>query len=134
MQIVPLQAAPSQTFSFIDPDNNEWNIAVKLVSEQMAFSFTRNGTLLLENITAVAGYRIIPYDYLEDGNFVMITQSQQVPDYNQFGLTQQLVFLTEAEILSFRQPLSSLTLITVADFDPNGALPLRFAPKGYVLA
>lgn len=132
MQEIPIQAIPSQTFSYIDPDNNQWNVSIKLVSEQIAFSFTLNGTILIENITAVAGIRIIPYDYLELGNFVIITQAQQVPDYTQFGSTQQLVFLSNADILGFRQRLADLTLITANDFDPNGGLPLRFAPQGYI--
>ena len=145
MEIVPIQAVPSQTTSYIDPDGNQWDITIKAVAvelddnnnpiaEQIAFSFTRNATVLIQGICAVSGYRIIPYDYLENGNFVLVTRAQQIPDYTQFGISQQLVFLTEAEIQSFRQPLSSLALITAADFDPNGALPLRFAPKGYTLA
>jgi len=44
------------------------------------------------------------------------------------------VFLEQTEIEEFRVPLSSLTLITADDFDPNGALPLRFAPQGYTVA
>lgn len=134
MQIIPIQAVPSQSFSFIDPSSNQWDINIRLVAQQIAFSFTFNGALLIQGITAVAGARIIPYDYLENGNFVLITQSQQIPDYTQFGITQQLVFLEESDIIGFRQSLSSLSRITAADFDPNGALPLRFAPVGYTVA
>ncbi len=134
MQTVPIQAIPSQTFTFIDPSNNTWEIGVRSVAMQVAFSITLNGVLLIQNVCAVAGYRIIPYDYLELGNFVLITQNLQVPDYAQFGINQTLVFLSETDILAFRAPLSSLSLITTGDFDANGALPLRFAPQGYALA
>lgn len=146
MQIIPLQAVPSQTFSFIDPSSNQWDIAVRFVGQaittgevttnvgQIAFSFTFNGNILIQGITAVAGARIIPYTYLENGNFALITQSQQIPDYTQFGITQTLVYLSESDIQVFRQPLSSLVQITASDFDPNGALPLRFSPQGYTLA
>lgn len=134
MQIIPIQAIPSQTLSFIDPSSNQWDIAIRLTAQQIAFSFTLNSVILIQGVTAVAGYRIIPYDYLENGNFVLVTQGQQIPDYVQFGTTQTLVYLTEAEILAARQPLSSLVQVTPANFDPNGALPLRFAPQGYTLA
>lgn len=134
MQNIPIQAIPSQSFSYIDPAGNSWTVSIKLVIDEIAFSFTLNGTLLIQNITAVAGYRIIPYDYLENGNFVLVTQSQQVPNYTQFGLTQSLIFLEAADILAFRQRLSELTRVKSSDFDPNGALPLRFAPQGYSLA
>lgn len=134
MQTIAIQAIPSQTFTYIDPSSNQWDIGIRNVASQVAFTFSLNGTLLLQNICAVAGYRIIPYDYLENGNFVLITQNYQVPDYTQFGISQTLVFLEQSDIQSFRVPLSSLATITAADFDPNGGLPLRFAPQGYVLA
>lgn len=134
MQTVPIQAIPSQTFIFIDPSNNTWDIAIRNVSMQMAFTISLNGTQLVQNICAVAGYRIIPYDYLENGNFVLVTQNYQVPDYTLFGTNQALVFITQDEIEAFRVPLNSLSIITASDFDPNGALPLRFAPQGYTLA
>ncbi len=133
MQSVPIQAVPQQTLSYIDPSGNQWNISITLVGSQMAFTLTLNNTVLVENITAVAGYRIIPYNYLENGNFVLITQNKQIPDYTQFGITQQLIFLTQAEIDAYRVPLNTLSLITASDFDSNGGLPLRFAPVGYVL-
>lgn len=134
MQTVPIQAIPVQTFTYIDPSNNIWDIGIRNVAEQMAFSFSRNGVVLIQNCCAVAGYRLVPYDYLEDGNFVLITQNYQIPDYTQFGTTQTLVFLEQSEIDVFRVPFKSLPLITEDSFDPNGALPLRFAPKGYALA
>ena len=134
MQTIPIQAIPSQTFTFIDPSSNSWDIGIRNVSMQMAFSVALNGVQLIQNVCAVAGYRIIPYDYLENGNFVLITQSFQVPDYNQFGITQSLVFLEQSEIDAFRVPLNSLPLLTTNSFDPNGALPLRFAPQGYTVA
>lgn len=134
MQNIPIQALPSQTFTYVDPENNQWNISVQLVIAQMAFSFTLNGTPLIKNVTAVAGIRIIPYDYLENGNFVIITQSQQVPDYRQFGTTQHLLFLEAADIKAFRQPIRDLIRVVPTSFDPNGGLPLRFAPQGYVSA
>ncbi len=134
MQIIPLQAIPSQTLSYIDPAGNQWNIAVRLVGQQIAFSFTLNNIVLIQGITAVAGARIIPYNYLESGNFALITQAQQVPDYTQFGITQTLVFFEPADILASRQSLRDLSRIVPSDFDPNGAEPLRFAPAGYALA
>lgn len=134
MQIIPVKPIPSQTLSFVDSGNNSWNIEIRLTELMMSFSFTRNSNVLITGIHAVAGYRIIPYNYLEDGNFVLVTQNQEVPDYNKFGLTQSLVFLSQQEILAFRAPMTSLARVSVSDFDPNGALPLRFAPTGYVLA
>lgn len=134
MQSVPIQAIPSQTFTYVDPSNNTWNIGIRIVGTQMAFSFSLNGTTLIQNVCAVAGYRIIPYDHLENGNFVLITQSYQIPDYALFGTTQSLIFLSQDEINSFRTSIRDLSRITVDSFDPNGGLPLRFAPQGYTVS
>lgn len=132
MQILSLKAIPSQTLSFIDPDNNQWDLAVRVAAQQIAIDVILNSTIILSGITIVAGYRLIPYNYLEAGNFFLITQNKEIPDYTQFGLTQTLVYATQSEIDALRVPLTSLTQITTSDFDPNGALPLRFAPQGYI--
>lgn len=132
MQIIPLQALPSQSFT-IQLDGNEWVIEVKLAEGIVACSFTLNGNPVIIGNRAVAGYRLIPYDYLQAGNFAFVTTSFQIPDYTQFGTTQNLVYISQSEIDAIPAPFSG-SQITAADFDPNGALPLRFQTQGYELA
>lgn len=132
MQTIAFQSIPSQVFNYIDPAGNQWDIGIRLVSQQVAFSFTLNGATLITGITAVPNVPIIPYQYLENGNFLITTQNQQIVDYTQFGLTQTLYFLEPADLAALRQPAPAL--ITAADFNPLGALPLRFAPQGYTVA
>lgn len=134
MQQLNLQAVPSQTLTYLDTAANQWEIGVKLTELSVAFSFTLNGELLLENITGAAGFRLIPYNYLSTSNFVLVTQNQQIIDYTQFGTSQFLIALSAEEVASLRTSMNSLVLVTAADFDPRGALPLRFKPQGYILA
>lgn len=54
-------------------------------------------------------------------------------DYTKFGSTQTLVYVSEAELNVLRTP-GRPVIWTEADFDPNGALPLRFKPQGYTEA
>lgn len=136
MQTIPLQQLPAQAFS-ITLDQNQWSIDVKLVNGNIAFSFTLNGNLLINGIRAVPGYRIIPYDYLQAGNFALLTTAFEIADWTKFGTTQQLVYISQAEIDALPHPFdlsADKPTVTADDFDPNGDLPLRFQPVGYVQA
>ncbi len=130
MQTIPLKPVPSQSFS-LTLDGNLWDVTIKLTRGVMSCSFTLNGQPILSNILAVAGYRLIPYDYLQNGNFAFITMNSEIPDYQKFGTTQQLVYISPAELAALVKPFQGAK-VTVADFDPNGALPLRFKPQGYI--
>lgn len=136
MQQLNLQAVPSQVLTYLDTSSNQWEIGVKLTELSLAFSFKLNGETLLENVTGVSGYKLIPYEYLSPSNFVLITQNQEIIDYTKFGTTQFLISLSSAEVELLKAPLYNITgrPITVDDFDPRGDLPLRFKPQGYVLA
>jgi hypothetical protein len=65
---------------------------------------TSNPTPLIlgENIRAIPNKLLLPYDYLEIyGSFFFNTQNDDYPDYNQFGITQYLYYLSAAELLQF---------------------------------
>jgi hypothetical protein len=128
MQSIPLQAIPNQSFS-ITLDGNQWNFTLKTTNGVISVTLAKNNVTLIENMRAVANGLIIPAKYLEDGNFLFLTQNFQLPDYTQFGVTQLLIYITAAELTASRTPTSSI--ITVASFSPIAALPLRFAPTGY---
>ncbi len=130
MQLIPLQALPSQTFS-VPLDGNQWDFVIKTTNGTISVSLALNGVPVVSNARAVAGMRIIADEYQEAGNFVFITQSFQIPDYTQFGISQQLIYMSAADLAEARElPPEPLT---PADFDPNAALPLRLFPQGYVL-
>ncbi len=131
MQILPLQAIPNQELSTV-LDGNQWDISIKLVNGAIAVSLTLNGADLIDNARAVAGMRIIQSVYQQNGNFAIISTNQTVPDYTQFGTTQFLIYISVAELTVSLSP--PLTDIPAAYFDPIAPLPLRFAPKGYILA
>ena len=46
---------------------------------------------------------IIAYPRLECGNFILQTEDDDLPDWQKFGKTQQLIYLTPEEIMSLRQ-------------------------------
>ena len=131
MQIIPLQALPSQQFS-VPLDNNQWDFTIQYVNGSIAVTLLLNSVPVITGMHIVGGMRIIPAEYEESGNFVLTTINYQVPDYTQFGTSQQLIYLSAAELALIRVPAPAL--LTPAYFDPNAALPLRIFPQGYIQA
>lgn len=131
MQLIPVSAVPNQEFTVV-LDGNNWDVAIRLTNGVMSVSMARNGTQIIENLRAAAGMRLIPSRYEEAGNFVFATADGQLPDYRLFNVSQSLLYASAAELAAIRG--QSPARITPAYFNPLAALPLRFAPQGYVLA
>jgi len=131
MESIPLQTIPNQSFTIV-LDNNTWAFTIKNTNAGVSVSLTLNNNDLLDNAIAAANEIIIPCEYQEAGNFLFLTQNQQLPDYTQFGLTQLLVYLSASDLQTLRTPPG--LPITAIDFNALAALPLRFAPMGYTLA
>lgn len=128
MQNIPLKAVPNQSFT-VTLDNNQWDFTIKSTNGTVSVSLTRNNVVILSNARAVGNTKIIPAEYQEAGNFMIVVQGFHLPDYTQFGVTQTLIYISAAELAILRLPPS--VPITAAFFNPDAALPLRFAPQGY---
>jgi hypothetical protein len=131
MQTIPIQPIPNQAFSIV-LNNNQWDFIIKACNGIMAVSLTLNNVIIIENIRVVANQIIIPYQYLESGNFLFLTQNSELPNYTQFGITQTLIYLTAEELANLRTPIAPP--IKADNFNPLGGLPLRFSPQGYYVA
>lgn len=64
----------------------------------MFVDIVRNETPVVSGMRAVAGTFLIPYKYLESGNFLIITANEEYPDYRQFGVSQYLIYFPQAEL------------------------------------
>ena len=131
MQNIPIQALPNQSFS-VSLDSNQWDWTIELVNDAIAVTLSLNGAVVISGLNIVGGSRIIPSEYEEAGNFVLVTNNKQVPDYTQFGTGQQLIYLSALELDAIRVPPPPI--VTAAYFDPNAPLPLRLFPQGYTQA
>lgn len=107
---VPLASVPNQTLS-ITLDQNVYDIAIyatggstvdPLYQGVMAVDIVRNGIPIISGGRAIFGYPVIPYQYLEDGNFVFDTMNDDYPDYREFGNTQSLLYFSQSELASLR--------------------------------
>lgn len=129
MQQIPLQAIPNYDFT-MTLDNNIYVLKFTTLDNITCMSITRNGVDVIDNIRCVPFQPVLPSRYEEDGNFIFVTANGDLPYYTSFNVTQSLIYLSAAELAAIRVPQAPP--ITAASFNPIAALPLRFAPQGYV--
>jgi hypothetical protein len=98
---IPLIAVPNQSLS-IRLDNNFYTLNIKQARNTMAVDVLRNNDIVVQSQRALPSYRLIPYEYLENGNFIFVTENWEYPFYTQFAITQFLYFVTQAELESIR--------------------------------
>ena len=99
-QFIPLQALPNQAFS-IQLDGNFYDFTVKSVAGAMGVTISRNNTILVSNSRMVSGTLLLTYGYLENnsGNFFLRAINGDIANYQEFGITQSLIYLSNAERL-----------------------------------
>lgn len=89
---------PNQTIS-ITIENNFYDITLKACNNVMSCDITRNNILIQSGIRIVSGEFLINYPYLENGNFLFITDNDDYPFYKEFGVTQFLLYFSNQEII-----------------------------------
>lgn len=98
---IDLSPLPNQSLT-IQVAGALYQLDIKETRGVMSCTIIRDGLIVVFNARMVAGTPIIPYRYLESGNFVLLTQEGDYPDYNKFGSSQSLVFVTQSEIEELR--------------------------------
>lgn len=94
---IPLSAIPNQSFT-AQLDNSFFEVTIKETNGTMAVTVNLNGNDIVTNMRAVAGQKIIPYEYLENGNFIFLTNNDDLPYYTEFGVTQSLIYLSPTDL------------------------------------
>lgn len=97
MRNIPLTQDPNQELT-VRLDDRRYTLRLKAANGVMVADVSIDGAVILRGTRVLAGEPIIPYVYLQDGNFILLTVDDALPDYAQFGVTQSLVFLSAEEI------------------------------------
>lgn len=97
MQIIPIDAVPNQAFS-VRLDGVLYAFQIKEAHGVMAVDISRNNTYLVRGLMMKGETPLIPYRYMEEGNFIITTDGEFEPYYDQFGVSQKLIYLTVAEV------------------------------------
>lgn len=101
MRVIPLAAEANQSFT-ATIDNVRYEIALKTARGVLVCDITVEGVTVITGGRVLAGEMLIPYKYLETGNFIMTTVNDELPEWSQLGSTQQLYFFSPAELEALR--------------------------------
>jgi len=92
MRIVPISSTPNQSFS-VQLDGNRWDFTIKQAVSSMIANITLNDEIILMGSRIVAGTPLIPHEDLQgSGNFMLLTEDEEMPYWERFGVDQQLIY------------------------------------------
>jgi hypothetical protein len=77
-------------------------LTIKETRGVMALDVVRDDVPIVSGSRMLPNSPLIPYQYLEAGNFVMISEDDEYPYYTNFGDSQLLVYVTDAELETLR--------------------------------
>lgn len=83
-------------------EDSRYEIAVIETNVSMAITITKDGVVLVQNARLIADAFLLR-DYLVDadsGNFMLTSQDESLPTWQNFGITQFLVYITSDELLA----------------------------------
>jgi hypothetical protein len=98
---INLAPIPNQSLS-VTINQVLYELRFFFVSNVMCCDLAINSVTVLSAMRLVAGSFIIPYNYLQNGNFIITTLNGEIPNYSFFGATQFLLFLTNAEVAALQ--------------------------------
>lgn len=101
MRLIPLAALPNQTFT-ATLEGYRFEITLKAGRACLVCDIAVDGVQRVAGSHVLAGEMLIPYRYLEAGNFILTTVDDVLPSWGQLGVTQQLYYLTAAELEAMR--------------------------------
>ena len=103
MQTIQLQNIPNQEFT-INLEGVLFKITLRAIYDCMYCDVIANGVAVVSGARCVAGYQIMPSVYQEGvaGNFSFLTQNHELPWWEEFGISQYMLYATAAELASVR--------------------------------
>lgn len=95
MRQIPLQAVPNQSLSFTQ-DGSRWDVTIKQAVTSMIADVTINDVRIISGVRIPGDDFILPYTYMGvlQGNLMLTTQQELLPDWQLFGATQRLFYWT----------------------------------------
>jgi hypothetical protein len=98
---INLAPIPNQTLS-VTIAQVLYELRFFLVANIMCCDLSINSIPVLSAMRLVAGSFIIPYNYIQNGNFIITTLNDELPYFDKFGASQFLIFLTNAEVAAIQ--------------------------------
>lgn len=93
MKKIPLRSLPNQRFVFENGDDR-FDIRLGTTGSVMFVDVTLNDIVILLGSRVVAETPLMPYPHLAlAGNFVLLTENNDMPYWEKFETNQQLIFV-----------------------------------------
>jgi hypothetical protein len=94
----------------------------------MSMDVTRGTTLVAQGQRVVAGQLCLPYRTMEaeQGNFLFLTANDELPSYVSFGISQFLIYASNAELAAVRASPAIVLATLMAMATMQGAATVRF--------
>lgn len=96
MQNIPLAAEPNQEFT-VRLDDTRYDLRLKEANGVMVADVTIDDVVTITGTRVLAGEFVIPYLYMARGNFLLLTNGDELPDWREFGSSQSLVYMSPEE-------------------------------------
>ena len=101
MKLITLQAIPRQEV-IVTLDESRYKIQMLSAGDFMTYGVERDGIVIIENGTRlVNGSPLLPYKYMQEGNFILDVPDSELPDYKNFTSTQALYYASIAELEAY---------------------------------
>lgn len=95
---INIQAVPNQQFT-VEIAGSRVDIALRTANDVMVADIALNDIMLIRGTRLVAGGFILPYKYISTwGNLMLVTQADELPWWDKFGVNQSLIYLAPEEV------------------------------------
>lgn len=100
---IDLLAEPNQSLAVM-LDGARFELTIKDAGNCMAIDVVRDNEVIVRGQRALCDYPVIPYPYLRGkfGNFIFISEEDEIPNWNHFGKTHFLCYVTAEEIAAIK--------------------------------
>lgn len=103
MKLIPLQPIPNQSFTS-NIGGFRYDFAIKTIQPGvMAYDLSIDQAPVVQGFRIENGALLLPYIHMEKGgNFIFLIPDDQTADYQQFGSSQNLYYLSAEELSGLR--------------------------------
>ena len=98
MREIQIDPVANQTVT-VYLENDRYDLTFKQAASGATLAtIMRNDDLLVSNILCVAGTPLLPFVYVEKGNFIFSMANEGMPLWQDFGTTTFLFYMSEEEV------------------------------------
>ena len=102
MELINIDAIPSQQFT-VPLGGNNYDIKIYSIEGHMSYDLSVNAVNIIQGFKIVNDIPLLPYPHQEiNGNLLLSLSIDEIPNYELFGTSQFLYYLTDEEITQCR--------------------------------